>query len=412
MKPVKKRVLIYGINYYPEMVGIGKYTSEMVDWMVNQGVECTVITAFPYYPYWQVQKPYKNTFYKKETSANGNLVIYRCPLYIPKNPTGIKRILHDASFSFTTAFVFKWLLFKKSYDHVISIAPPFHSGLLPLFYRLFKKTKIIYHIQDLQIDAAKELNMIKSDLLISFLMRIERFCIKRFDYVSSISAGMIDKIKLKHDRNIISFPNWVDTGKFYPLNNKACLKQEWGFDKDDHIILYSGNLGEKQGLDIIIDIANRLSADNKIRFIICGDGSYRTTLVNLVNDRQLKNVSFLPLQDHDKFNKFLNMADMHLILQKKDASDLVMPSKLTTILAVGGLVLATADKGTSLYNIIVENNIGLVAEPENPDSILKLINENLRSDNTAICNNAYNYALNNLSVDNVMSKFMADIGNN
>ena len=66
-----KEVLVYGINFYPELTGIGKYTGDMVDWLVSKNIKCTVITAYPYYPYWEIQKPYGGYFYKKEVSVVG-----------------------------------------------------------------------------------------------------------------------------------------------------------------------------------------------------------------------------------------------------------------------------------------------------------------------------------------------------
>jgi colanic acid biosynthesis glycosyl transferase WcaI len=405
----KQRILIYGINYYPEMVGIGKYTSEMVDWMVDNGIECTVVTAYPYYPYWKVQKPYKNIFYKREVSRNGKLVVYRCPLYIPSKPSGFNRIIHDASFLLTSFLIFIKLIFGKKYDYVLSIAPPFHSGFLALFYKFFRNTKTIYHVQDLQIDAAKNLKMVKSGFLISMLMTMEKFCIKRFDFVSSISEGMIEKIKLKYDRDILNFPNWVDTEKFYPIEDKNLLKKQWLFDENDFIILYSGNIGKKQGLDSIIYIAEKFKSDQKIKFVICGEGAYKTTLINFVKEKKLNNITFLPLQESSVFNSFLNIADIHLILQKKSASDLVMPSKLTTILAVGGLVVATADQGTSLYNVIQNNKIGLIAPPEDPEALGKLILDNVNVDNNAVRERASSYAIDNLSKGKIMTNFMSYI---
>jgi colanic acid biosynthesis glycosyl transferase WcaI len=402
----KKRVLVCGINFYPELTGIGKYTAEMVNWMVNHDIACTVITAYPYYPYWEIQKPYKNYLFKKEVSHNGNLIVYRCPLYIPRNPSGFKRIVHEATF-FMSAFVVLLLqLFKKTHDFVFTISPPFHLGFLALFYRLFKKTKVTYHIQDLQVDAAKELNMIKSDAFISLMMQFEKFIIKESDFVSSISDGMINKIKLKDNRPVLKFPNWVDTEFFYPIDDKQNLKQQWGYKEDDYIILYSGNLGEKQGLNIIIQLAERFAGNQNIKFVICGSGSYKATLLKLAEDSRLDNVDFLPLQPPEVFNKFLNMADMHLIIQRKEASDLVLPSKLANILAVGGLLLATANENTSLYNTIHENKIGLIAEPEDLDSLEQVILENMQSDNTAISKRAITYANQHLSLDKLLANFI------
>ena len=404
-----KRFLIFGINYHPELTGIGKYTSEMVNWLVSQDYNCTVVTSYPYYPYWELQKPYKNLFFKKETFAGGKLTIYRCPIYIPKKPSGLKRIIHDASFFLTSALVFISLIFKKKYDYVITISPPFHIGLISLCYRFIKGSKVVYHIQDLQIDAAKELNMVKSDRLFKIMFYIENFIIKNADIVSSISDGMIKKIKKKLDREIIKLPNWADIANFKPINNRKDLKTYWGFDREDYIVLYSGNLGEKQGLGIIIDLAVEVINNARIKFVICGAGAYKDILLAKSEKKKLNNVTFLPLQEYEVFNRFLNMADMHLILQKSDAGDLVMPSKLATILSVGGLVLVTAMPGTSLYDVVKNNNIGLLAVPENVQSISNTIIENINKNNDDICQRARDYAEANLSINSLMPQFLNDL---
>jgi len=404
-----KKYLVYGINYYPELTGIGKYTGEMVKWMVDNDCDCTVVTSYPYYPYWEVQKPYNSNFYKKEVFTDKRLTVYRCPLYIPQNPSGVKRILHDASFFMSTSLLFIRLLFKQRYDYVITVAPPFHIGLIAIFYRFFKCTRINYHIQDLQVDAAKELNMIRSRFLLSMMFKMEKWIIGRVDTVSSISDGMVAKIKNKVDKPVIMFPNWADVDSFKPLPKRKDLKTEWGFEKDDYVVLYSGNLGEKQGLGIIIDVAAETVSNLQIKYVICGAGAYKTTLFGLAQERALNNITFLPLQEYDVFNRFLNMADLHLVLQKGDASDLVMPSKLSTILAVGGLSLVTALPGTSLYDIISDNNIGLLAIPENVASIAATIKYSFEINNEDICLRARKYAEANLSIDNIMPQFLKNI---
>jgi len=406
-----KKILFYGINYSPELTGIGKYNSEMINWMVNHGNSCTVVTSYPYYPYWKVQVPYKNFFYKKEISNDNKLTVYRCPLYVPEKPSGLKRIIHDATFFFSSLLIFTRLIFKSKFDYIITIAPPFHIGLIALAYRFIKGGKIIYHIQDLQVDAAKELNLINSAILLKSMFYLERIIIKNANIVSSISEGMIRKIKKKVNREVIKLPNWTDINDFNPILNKKNIKINWGFDYNDFVILYSGNLGEKQGLNIIIDLAKGLKNDNKVKFIICGNGAYKERLLVDIMENSLTNITFFPLQKYNIFNEFLNMADLHLVLQKAGAGDLVMPSKFSTILAVGGLSIVTAQPGTSLYNIVKENKIGLLAIPENVESILDIIKESIDDPdaNNNICFNARKYAETNLSIDNVLGRFVNEV---
>jgi colanic acid biosynthesis glycosyl transferase WcaI len=401
-----KKILVIGINFSPELTGIGKYTGDMVEWFVDNNYECTVITAFPYYPFWKVQAPYLSTFYKREVLKNGKLTVYRCPLYIPEKPGGLKRLIHEASFFISAFFTLIYLLFKPKNDYIFCIAPPFHLGFLGLVYRFFKRGEIIYHIQDLQIEAARDLNMLKSKTAFKVLFGMERFIMRKVDFVSSISKGMLKKISYKINREISFFPNWVDTDACYPLSNCAELKLMWNFDANDKVVLYSGSIGEKQGIEAILDVAEKLRTITFIKFVICGTGPHKDKLIQRAKTQQLNNVSFLPLQERHLFNSFLNMADVHLVLQKKSAADLVMPSKLTTILAVGGLALVTADQGTTLYEVINDNNMGVVIPPEDIDHLENAILNCCTSDNSEIKLNARNYAENHLNISKVIKRMM------
>jgi len=238
------------------------------------------------------------------------------------------------------------------------------------------------------------------------LFRTERKILKSADYVSSISTGMIKKIKAKFDRDIIFFPNWVDTDYFFPLTSRDQLKIKWGYKPDDIIYLYSGAIGVKQGLEGILITAEQLKEYESIKFVICSSGPYKDQLVEEAQQKGLKNISFLPVQAKEAFNELLNMADLHLVIQKANAGDLVMPSKLTTILAVGGASIITAAKGTSLYEMVNDYNFGYIVEPGDHELLTKQILQiKLDADLEKKRENARNYAVKYLNIDKVMSDF-------
>jgi colanic acid biosynthesis glycosyl transferase WcaI len=413
-----QRILLIGGNYSPEQTGIGKYNGEMMEWLAGKGFDCTVLTTYPYYPFWKIQEPYvKNSgWFKKERkqcdeSAN-TITIYRCPHYVPSTPSGFRRILSDLTF-FISAFIqIISLLFHKKYDYIISVVPPFQLGLLGLFYKLFRGGKVVYHIQDLQIDAAHSLGMIKSRSLVKLMYGVERFILKNSDHVSSISDGMIKNIKAKHDREILMFPNWANTNDFYPIEDKQEFKKEFGFTPDKKVVLYSGAIGEKQGLDMLLHCAKDLEGNTEIQFVICGSGPYKQKLIELVEELMLSNVVFMPLQPKDKFNDFLNMADIHLVLQKADATDLVMPSKVTNILSVGGLALITTPKDNSLHSVISKHNMGILIEPENQSLLTEGIKSALSNNNDNLKKNARKYAEESLTMDNILSRYFTQLTKN
>lgn len=413
----KKQILLISHNFSPEPIGIGKYNGEMLSWLVSRGHDCTVITTFPYYPFWKVQEPYTNRWYKKEVVYNAKsdatLTIYRCPSYIPSDPTGKQRAIQDFSFWVAKFFmVFKLIVFKRKFDLIITIAPPFHLAYLGLMLKKFNGGKLLYHIQDMQIEAARDLKLFSKKTVLVGLFKVEHEILKNADFVSSISEGMIKKIKAKVDRDISFFPNWVDTDYYFPLPNRERLKTKWGYKPDDIVYLYSGAVGVKQRLERILVTAEALLGHEHIKFIICSSGPYKDQLHERAKQKGLNNISFLQVQEKEVFNEFLNMADIHLVLQIADAGDLVMPSKLATILAVGGASIITASKGTSLYDMVHDYDFGYVVEPQDKEQQDLLTNQILQikldSELEAKRENARNYAVQYLNVDKVMNKFVED----
>jgi colanic acid biosynthesis glycosyl transferase WcaI len=409
---MSKRVLLIGGNFSPEPTGIGKYNGEMIKWLAAGGYDCTVITSYPYYPEWKVQPPYdkRKNWYKKEVikteeGKGGTITVYRCPQYVPAKPSGKTRIMLDASFAMSAFFKILQLLPRKKFDVVVTVVPPFHLGVLAVLYKKFKGAKFMYHIQDMQIEAARDLNMISSPKLLNMLFKLERFIFKQADVVSSISDGMMRKIGEKAGKDIFFFPNWVDVTLFHPLEGRDALKTDFGFNATDKIVLYSGAIGEKQGLEAILHTADKLRADTSLKFLICGTGPYKEKLQTMAAAMNLTNVIFFPLQPFERFNHFLNMADVHLVIQKGNASDLVMPSKLTTILAVGGLALITANSGTSLHDLVSRHNMGILVNAEDQDALTEGIRKAVSGNVADIARNGREYAETHLSVGKIMSRF-------
>jgi len=330
--------------------------------------------------------------------------VYRCPLYVPRRISALKRILHE--FSFVASSLPYWLrfLFRERFDVVICPAPPFHLGFLPLLYARLKGAKVLTHVQDLQVDAAKDLGMIRNERFLRVLFAAERWILQRSTAVSTISEGMRRKLLAKglSPEKALLFPNWVDTNHIYPLPVGASLRRELGLKVTDRVILYAGNLGEKQGLEILVEVAERFRSQPQVVFVLVGSGGGREKLEVMVRSSGLTNVRFFPLQPYEKLSALLAVADVHLVLQKKSASDLVMPSKLTGIMAAGGCALVTALPGTSLYELVDRYQTGVLVEPESVEALWVGLNYALTADLTAYRANALAYAERYLQKDRVL----------
>ena len=194
---------------------------------------------------------------------------------------------------------------------------------------------------------------------------------RRYSRVSSISPNMVKRAIEKgvEKSRVLLFPNWVDTRHIYPLERESLLREQFKIDSDKIVALYSGNMGEKQGLDIIVEAARELRDDPRILFVMCGTGAAHERLRSL--GKGLNNILWIPLQPLERLNELLNLADIHLLPQSSDVSDLVMPSKLTGILASGKPVIATALPGTQLAKVV--NGLGTVTAPGDTEQFRQAI---------------------------------------
>jgi colanic acid biosynthesis glycosyl transferase WcaI len=358
-----KKILVVGINYFPENIGTGKYNGELCEWLARRGYDVRVITAYPYYPDWEVKAGYKACAYTQEI-ING-VKVFRCPIWLPKKPGGITRLLHLGSFAVSSSIgLLKNIKWKP--DFIINIAPTLASAPGAWLLSKISRAGSCLHIQDFELDAAIELKILNSSFLRYFATWYERILMRRFDYVSTISEQMVAKLD---DKNIVKnkqilFRNWVNTNEIYPLvDSVSTYRDELNIPQDAVVALYSGSMGLKQGLELLTATAKRLSYISSLYFVFGGAGPAKAALMEQC--RNLNNVRVTNLQPAKRLNEWLGLADIHLLPQKGGAADLVMPSKLTGMLASGRPVLATATEGTGLERALKTS--GIVVEPDNLD---------------------------------------------
>ncbi|WP_217362258.1 glycosyltransferase WbuB [Cohnella herbarum] len=407
--PRRKKLLLYSINFVPELTGIGKYNGEMVQWLTEHGYEVRVITAPPYYPHWQVQEGYSSYRYKKE-SWNG-ATIWRCPLWVPKSGSGLKRLLHLFSFAFSSIpLLFKHMLWRP--DVCLIVEPPLALSPMAIVFAKLLKIKTWLHVQDFEVDAAFELGLLPNyTRLKSWVIGLESWLMRRFDTVSSISEPMTRRLLKKGvpSNRIKLFPNWVDISVIHPLPDEARnrFRENMGYAREDLVVLYSGNMGEKQGLDTVLDAAEKLQSMSHVQFMLCGEGVAKSKLMERASKQRLSNVRFLPLQPAEKLNDLLNMADVHLLMQKRNASDLVMPSKLTGMLASGRAVIAAAEEQTAVHSVMKQSRAGVLIPPEDAAKLTEaLLSLSIRSEDRKLHgDHAREYAVSYLGYESVMNAF-------
>ena len=366
------KLILYGLNYAPEPVGIGKYSGELAEWLVVRGHEVRVITAPPYFPEWRAVA----NSYRREQRRG--VPIWRCPLWVPRRPSGVSRLIHLASFALSSLPV---LLAHRYWrpDVVLTVAPAFFCapGALLLGKLCGKTTTTWLHIQDFELDAAFELGMLKGRWIRRLAEKWERRTLQGFSQVSTISEAMrqraIDKgVKPK---NICLLPNWVDLKEIEPEGDRQKVnnpyRNELGISDGTLVLLYSGSMNKKQGLEILTCAIQELIDMPQLLWLFAGEGPTKAELIS--STAKYKNVTILPLQPADKMNKWLNLADVHLIPQKAKAADLVLPSKLLGILASGRPVVASSPSGSELG--LLAEMAGIRVEPSDDRGFAKAIRQ-------------------------------------
>lgn len=355
------KILLVALNHTPEQTGIGKYQGEMATWLASQGHEVHAISAPPYYPEWRVGAGYSSWKYLSEIIDE--VRVTRVPIYIPSTPNGFKRLLHLVSF-FQTSFpviVFKALFWRP--DAIVLTAPPLLASPAVLLAGWISGARTFLHVQDFEVDAAFNLGLLKNPWLRRLALWLERAALRAFSGVSTISPKMRDKLIEKgvsEERTAI-IPNWSNVHEFDPSQNGGVWVDRFKRNSGAVLAVYSGNLGRKQGLETIVEAARILKDHKEIHFIVSGDGAGRKDMESQAEG--LPNITFLPIQPMDEFVRLMLAADIHLLPQKAEAADLVMPSKLGNILASGRPVVASAAEGTQVFEAV--QGCGLTVRPDN-----------------------------------------------
>ena len=402
------RILIVALNFAPELAGIGKYVGDMTAWMGSAGFDVRVVTAPPYYPEWKVRPGYAAHRYGTETLAGAK--VFRCPLWVPRQPGGLTRLLHLISFAISSFPLILWQALSWRPQVVMVIEPPLACAPAALLAARLSGARAWLHVQDLEVDAAFDLGVLRKQWLRKLVLSLERGLMRRFDRVTSISQRMLARLREKGVRQeqLGFFPNWVDTDVIRPLIGANELRTAFGVTADTPVLLYSGNMGEKQGLEVIVEVARAFEASTeKALFMLCGDGAARRRIEGAAAG--LSNVRFIPLQPADRLNELLNLADIHLLPQRSDAEGLVMPSKLTAIMASGKPVVAGAHRDSDVGRAAATG--GIVVPPGDitafSDAIGKLLGDSAMRDRLGIAGREY--AVANWERSAVLRRALADL---
>jgi colanic acid biosynthesis glycosyl transferase WcaI len=399
------RILILSINYWPEETGIGAFTTCRAEYLAHAGHDVTVCTTFPYYPDWKVAPEYRGRFFSSQV-RNG-VRILRSYAYIPSTVRAFKRVLHEASF---VAASFLRSLFVRRPDLLLVVSPPLGLAASAIFLSKMWRIPYVFDVEDLQPDAAATLGMLPA-WAIRAMYGLESAAYRHSSLVSTITTSMRHRIIEKGvpSRKVVLFEPRIDES-LTDINRAEGLlfRKSYGLG-DRFIVSHSGNMGEKQGLDVIVNTAALCRDVDSLQFLIVGTGAVRQQLERRAADLELRNLRFLPLLETEEFRGLLSATDIALVTQRKNVSDIVFPSKVVTYLGAGKSVVGSVITDSEVARTISDSGAGVVVEPENPGALRHALytmkNDNLEERNRL----ARSYAFERWSPAKVLGNLEANL---
>ncbi len=361
------RILVLTINYWPEQTGIGAVLTHRCEYLASQGHDVTVCTAMPYYPEWRIHPGYTGKLFSREERNGVNIL--RSWLWVPKKVTSAKRIAFEISF--LASSLIRAIRSRKP-DVLLVASPPLGLGISAVLLSRWWRIPFVFDVQDLQPDAAADLGMLPGPLL-PLLYRLEFMAYRNAARISTVTEGMRNKIIEKGipaDKVVVVPPtadsSWFDVGTLISGDD---FRRQHGL-QGKFVVGHCGNMGVKQGLDLVLDAAVRLKEQRDLVFLLAGDGAKKTCLERRAAALGLDNVRFLPLQDTATFLQMLAAMDVGLIVQQSTVSDIVFPSKTVALLSAARPVIAAVNDNSEIGRVIQSSRGGVVVEPEGPHAFV------------------------------------------
>lgn len=361
-------ILFLTDNFPPEGNAPATRTYEhAVEW-VKKGHKVTVITCAPNFPEGKVFTGYKNSFYSCSKMDGINVV--RVKTFISSNEGFVLRILDFISFMFSSFFAG---LFQRKIDIVVATSPQFFTAVSGWLLSVCKRKKFIFELRDIWPASITAVGAMKDSLAIKGLEKLELFLYKRANAIVSVTNSFkTELIERGIDANKITVVlNGVDLTKYHPIKVKdAAFAKQYQLE-DKFVIGYIGTHGMAHALEHVIDAAEMVQKNSKIVFLFAGGGSEKQQLTELVEQKKLTNVVFIPRQPKENMPAIWSLCDISLIsLRDTVLFKTVIPSKIFESMGMGLPILAAIPKGET-SDIIESTDSGVVCQPESAESIVK-----------------------------------------
>ena len=355
-------LLVVSTNYAPERTGIGPYAAQLAEHWAASGAETHVLTGMPHYPSWRTEDGYRGVW--RITEKRDGVTVHRRRHYVPPRQTALRRAAFEAS------VLAHGLLppGPRPPDAVVSQMPSLAGGVLAA--RLARRHRVphVPVVQDLMGAAAAQSGIRGGGRAAAFASAVEARVLRRAALVGVVHESFVPRVTGYgvDPGRIRIVPNWTHVAA--PSGDRAATRARLGWDRGTPVVLHAGNMGLKQGLEVLVDAA-RLAQD--IHVVLMGDGSRREALRGRAAG--LRNVDLLPPADAHEFTDVLAAADVLVVTQRASVLDMSVPSKLTSYFVSGRPVVASVADGGGAAQEIHRSRAGLLVAPEDPAALLSAV---------------------------------------
>lgn len=275
------------------------------------------------------------------------------------------------------AFVWKGLWTKADVMFIDSTPPT--QGFMAAFLKKLKRIPIVYNLQDIFPDSLVHTGIsTEKSLAYKIGAWMEKVTYRNADKIIVISEDFKANIMAKGvpEEKIVVVYNWVDESQVYAVERKDnVLFDEYGLDRSKFYVAYSGNIGLTQNMELLVNVAQRMSAHTDVGFAVVGDGAYKEELEKQVKEKGLTNVTLIPFQPYEKIASVFSIGDAGLIISKSGVGNNSVPSKTWSYMAAKTPILASFDAESELVKFVNENNCGVCVPADEEAGLMEAILE-------------------------------------
>lgn len=370
-----KRLLLLSLVFPPDANSTAQLYGELVEDLVAQGWRVDVVTTKPHN-----NPPPKNSGTQRLTSLWGGLLarssfggatVWHTAMPMKGSSVAL-RIGGWLGFHFLS-MVAAWSKVGKV-DVILAPSPPLTIGVTAWMIGLLKGAPFIYTVQELFPDTAVSLGALDEGAFLDLLRGMERFVYDRSFAVTAIAPGMVRAIsdRMTNSRKVRLIPNFVDTQIIEPRPRDNSFSREYGL-ADRFTVVYAGNMGPAQGLEILLDAAELTSDDERIFYVLVGDGTMRVRLEQSARSRLLSNVLFVPQQPYERVPEIYGASDLCVVPLVSSLVTEAVPSKVYRIMAAQRGILAIASSESDLAEVVRDSGAGIVVSPGDPRALADAI---------------------------------------